>query len=81
MPMKGVFVVSFMRVRYQKRGLHVKETLDMVHDIKNREEDPFSWGVHKNLNFRILVLRVWEERINLKKIIFFFIFFSPLHLL
>ena len=39
-------------------------SLGMVYGIKNREEDPLFWGVRKNLNFRFLVLRVWEERIN-----------------
>ena len=38
--------------------------LGMVHDVKNREEGPLSWGMRKNLNFRFLILRVWKERIN-----------------
>ena len=41
-----------------------EKSLGMVHGVKNREEGPLSWGVHKNLNFRFLVLRVWEEGIN-----------------
>ena len=38
--------------------------LGMVHGVKNIEEGPHSWGVHKNINFRFLVLRAWEEEIN-----------------
>ena len=40
----------------------------MVHDMKNKEVGPLSWGVRKNLNTKFLVLRVWEEEINQKKI-------------
>ena len=47
-----------------KESSFVGESLGMVHDVKNREEGPLFWGVRKNLNFRFLVLRVWEERIN-----------------
>ena len=39
-------------------------SLGIVHDVKNREKGPLSWGVRKNLNFRFLVLRIWEEEIN-----------------
>ena len=36
----------------------------IVHDVKNREEGPLSWGVRRNLNFKFFILSVWEERIN-----------------
>ena len=39
-------------------------SLGMVHGVKDREEGPLSWGMRKNLNFKFLVLRVWEEEIN-----------------
>ena len=58
MPIKGTFVVSFVYKISEERSSY-KESLSMVHDVKNREE-----GVSKNLNFRFLVLKVWEERIN-----------------
>ena len=64
MPIKGAFVVSFICVRYQKKWSSCEESLDMVDGMKNIEEGPLSWGVYKNLNFRFLILRVWEEKIN-----------------
>ena len=39
-------------------------SLGIVYGVKNREEDSLSWGVCKNLNFKFLVLRVWEKEIN-----------------
>ena len=39
-------------------------SLGIVHDVKNREEGLLSWGVHKILNFKFLVLKIWEEEIN-----------------
>ena len=47
----------------KERSSHGR-SLGMVHGVKNREEGPLSWDVRKNLNFRFLVLRVWEKKIN-----------------
>ena len=63
MPIKGAFVVFFV-CKISKEKLSHEGSLGIVHDVKNREEGSFSWGVRKNLNTRFLVLRVWEERIN-----------------
>ena len=39
-------------------------SLGMIHDVKNGEEGPLSWGLCKNLNFKFLIIRIWEEKIN-----------------
>ena len=51
-------------VKILEEGSSCGKSLDEVHDAKNREEGPLSWGVCKNLNFRFLIFWVWEERIN-----------------
>ena len=57
MPIKGVFIVSFV-CKIPKESSSCGKSLGMVHDMKNKEEGSLSWGVHKNLNFRFLVLRI-----------------------
>ena len=64
MPIKGTFMVFFYVCKILEESSSCGRSLGIVYDVKNREEGPLFWDVRKNLNFRFLLLRIWEEKIN-----------------
>ena len=61
---KRGFCGFFYVCKISEEGSSYDKSLGMVHDVKNKDKGPLSWGVRKNLNFKFLILRVWEEEIN-----------------